>query len=526
MSHRWGSASLPLLTTHNMKQYEDAVPADKFGRTYLDAFDVTRRLGVRYIWIDSLCIIQRGDDMVDWKRQAGSMDCYYRNAFCNLSADWGGGDTGLYHERETQSFREARLDLRDKVTGEPVRFYSTDHRLWNREVLDAPLNCRGWVLQERLLAARVIHFCRSQIFWECCEKTLCETYPDRLPDATQNTSVSTRDIKQFKPSILVNIANWLVKRLGRPLNLREEQYLVWYDTIEKYSDCELSYANDRLIASAGIARFTQEALGDQYIAGLWRATLIQDLCWLVGIGSTQQPCPERHLAPSFSWVSVSKGVGTPSKNLMFTDAYLASACCIKYRGTRPSISADASCSSDEEVAENIFGPIDENTIELRLKGVLKSMRFKRRSIDWCVVPDTCINDYSTPELSIYPACSFDISPTSNDDIRATEESTYYYMPLIDTYADRRRTELDAQYGPDMHMFGPVALAAIVLQLEDAAMGRFRRIGLIHQSDHGLGEYSIKFHKRRDIVLKDQAAPEQLPCWQYDQTAQKHIIYVV
>ena len=80
LSHRWGSANLPLLTTQNRRQFEDTISADKFGRTYLDAFEVTRRLGVRYIWIDSLCIIQRGDDMQDWTLQAGRMDRYYRRS--------------------------------------------------------------------------------------------------------------------------------------------------------------------------------------------------------------------------------------------------------------------------------------------------------------------------------------------------------------------------------------------------------------------------------------------------------------
>ncbi len=254
LSHRWGCSKLPRLTADNLSQFKCAIPINELSNTYLDAFAVSRRLGVRFIWIDSLCIIQDGDDMQDWKTQALLMDQFYKNGFCNISADWGSETLGLFRPRDTTFFLEGRLDLRIGSTETDVlTFYSVDHRLWNREVLNAPLNRRAWVLQERLLNARALHFCRSQIFWECCEKSACETYPDVMPEATGNNDMNTRDIKKFEPTMFKWKHDCLVARLERPLSQREKRSMAWYDLIATYSQCDISYPSDGLVAIAGIA---------------------------------------------------------------------------------------------------------------------------------------------------------------------------------------------------------------------------------------------------------------------------------
>jgi len=53
-----------------------------------DTMKFARRLGIQYLWIDALCIIQEGDNGDDWEREALLMDKVYCNAYCNISATW------------------------------------------------------------------------------------------------------------------------------------------------------------------------------------------------------------------------------------------------------------------------------------------------------------------------------------------------------------------------------------------------------------------------------------------------------
>jgi hypothetical protein len=97
---------------------------------------------------------------------------------------------GLFFQRDLQLFKQTQLDFTTekdhgyKVTDGSTTSYcsgiSVETTLWADEVLNAPLNKRGWVLQERLLPPRNVHFCRREVFWECCEQAYCETFAEGL----------------------------------------------------------------------------------------------------------------------------------------------------------------------------------------------------------------------------------------------------------------------------------------------------------------------------------------------------------
>jgi hypothetical protein len=57
-----------------------------------------------------------------------------------------------------------------------------DASFWFNRVDNAPVNKRGWVLQERLMAPRVLHFCHDQIAWECCGFDAAEGQPEGMPN--------------------------------------------------------------------------------------------------------------------------------------------------------------------------------------------------------------------------------------------------------------------------------------------------------------------------------------------------------
>lgn len=51
---------------------------------FQDAIIITRQLGLRYLWIDSLCIIQ--DSLRDWETEAAKMASIYQNSYVTISA--------------------------------------------------------------------------------------------------------------------------------------------------------------------------------------------------------------------------------------------------------------------------------------------------------------------------------------------------------------------------------------------------------------------------------------------------------
>jgi hypothetical protein len=162
LSHRWG-AYTPLKTTKTLLEIhcEEILLAD-LPRTFRDAIVVTRKLGVRYLWIDSLCIVQ--DDPQDWLRESALMGEIFANSYCTLAATSAkDSNGGLFLPRTVSQ----SVKLTDSSGDSPVSFYSGIQDHFERDLDDGDLNSRGWVLQERLLSPRMIHFTAVQTFWEC-----------------------------------------------------------------------------------------------------------------------------------------------------------------------------------------------------------------------------------------------------------------------------------------------------------------------------------------------------------------------
>jgi hypothetical protein len=169
LSHCWGKVEFLQLLKGNFASMKEGIKIDDLPKTFQDAVAITRRLGVRYLWIDSLCIIQKSTE--DWARESSMMGDVYQNGLCNIAATGApDGQWGCFMERDPILAQkcEVRVDRPlSKFNLKPGLYDLVPRNLWEGGLSNAPLNKRAWVAQERILAPRVLHFGRNQLFWEC-----------------------------------------------------------------------------------------------------------------------------------------------------------------------------------------------------------------------------------------------------------------------------------------------------------------------------------------------------------------------
>jgi len=168
LSHPWGPGPEYFCTDRkNINEYEVNISFEKLPKTFRNAVTATRKLGLQYLWIDSLCIIQ-GDDG-DFAQEALRMEDVYSSAYCTLAASSAKNpNDGFLVPRKDNKF------LTFHMNGFPV-YVSRFMDDFEKHVLQGPLSKRGWVMQERALARRTIFFTDRQTYFECGEGVRCET---------------------------------------------------------------------------------------------------------------------------------------------------------------------------------------------------------------------------------------------------------------------------------------------------------------------------------------------------------------
>lgn len=181
LSHRWGDPKVHTrfcLLHDNLDFYKKkGIILDKLPQTFKDAVKVTRALKIRYLWIDSLCIIQ--EDGEDWKAECQRMEMVFSCAYLTIAATSASGSTdGFLKPRplDGPNTRVAHFFTSDKNGTDDSKFYvcnAIDN--FKRDVEEAELSKRGWVYQERALSRRTIHFTDTQVYWECGKGIRCET---------------------------------------------------------------------------------------------------------------------------------------------------------------------------------------------------------------------------------------------------------------------------------------------------------------------------------------------------------------
>jgi len=154
------------LTKENIGEMMSSIQIHDLTQNFQDAVSITRKLGYRYLWIDSLCIVQ--NDKNDWHTQSAEMGLVYANAKCVISADASlDSNGGCYYPRDL--FRQqCILTKRGRKLIVARSKISTNLKNFVKAKVDeAPLATRAWTYQERFLSKRILHFCKGGVVFEC-----------------------------------------------------------------------------------------------------------------------------------------------------------------------------------------------------------------------------------------------------------------------------------------------------------------------------------------------------------------------
>ncbi|CZR51427.1 uncharacterized protein PAC_01303 [Phialocephala subalpina] len=323
LSHRWTDSTANSSTTlSNFEKRKISIDVSELSLTFQDAISATQRLGVQYLWIDSLCIIQ--DLQEDWARESQNMMAIYELAWLNISAVGSDDQHGrLFMPRNLIMHRAQALPggLRTLTkipkagTGRPWIRISPE--MAARATLDSFMDRRGWILQERTLSRRTVYFGKDEIFWECSSLIASERIPwgfsedaglsnlkfnshNGVPRLGNNAEKMVRSYPSDSPADDHGDTLYYASK-----NL--PYYTYWLKLVENFSAKDLTRPSDKLPAISGVAqalhksRLSGETFDVAYSQGLWREDVAHSLLWYPING-------EHHDIPdvcSYSWASCS-----------------------------------------------------------------------------------------------------------------------------------------------------------------------------------------------------------------------------
>ncbi|KAK4446338.1 het domain-containing protein [Podospora aff. communis PSN243] len=371
LSHCWGKAQIITTTGSTLADRLTSIPLDLLSNTFRDAVLFTRRLGIRYIWIDSLCIIQ--DSRLDWEIESAKMSDIYSNAHLTIAATHAhSGLGGMFH---------GTPDIHITGTtpaGEPYMLYfreRIDHHLeaipvpgdtGHATIDHYPLLTRGWVYQERMLSTRVLHFGYHELWFECRSYLNCECYRIQYGSAANNPTPVTKRLHADALDSVIPGREWHVV-------MRYYIARLWRTMVSAYVSLGLTQYSDRLPAMAGLAKHMAARRKSRYFAGLWEDALSDDLLWSVCMDVKEKKGrPGGRTAPTWSWASVQTHVLYTDEIIYFTNASYT-------EGTRDPESfehfATVEGCSVTPAAVDEFGGIKEGVLRVRgllVEGILAS----------------------------------------------------------------------------------------------------------------------------------------------------------
>lgn len=287
VSYCWGPVGPNTFLTNadTLQARKSGIEFNDLPQLFQDVIRTARALGIEYIWIDRLCIIQ-GDDK-DFKSQASKMGEIYGNATLAIAA----ASATTERDRILVPREDKWLSVDHSLNLSEVSCLITrSRRLWHRLGKEKDggdygrISTRAWIWQERLLAPRTVFFTPGGLKFECRYHSVWEGFNKG--------------------------------RIGHSWSAQLDSVtqISWTKLVEEYMGRDISRPSDRLYAIDAVMQRIQQVTKWSPFWGLWEDTLIQCLAWaskgsprnggpaLRG-GHKCRPNPGQY-APTWSWASV------------------------------------------------------------------------------------------------------------------------------------------------------------------------------------------------------------------------------
>lgn len=337
LSYCWGGDQRFKTTSTTIASAQNGLPLEVLPETIQDAIRVTRDLGVAYLWVDSLCIVQ--DDEADMLDQISQMAHIFEGSYITIAASQSPRSSDGFLSISNPfglvcKVAVTRADGSKDVAG--MGKYSS-HPLEHM-----PLVTRAWTLQETLLSPRILSFEYGHLHWYCPE------FGHRL---------SSCMIRRYEDPGLGFDTGFTLTRSWRMF--RAESNAGWQNLVETYSTRRLTYDADKLLAISAVAeRFARLGNWGRYMAGMWEKDLLRQCTWTVSLNTKRPSSVRLSHVPSWSWASVSAEISWYAERLIFRKGIKPS-CCI--------LSAEVELKSEKAPFGDVVGG------RLMLKGRLKKV---------------------------------------------------------------------------------------------------------------------------------------------------------
>ncbi|GAB1320022.1 hypothetical protein MFIFM68171_10232 [Madurella fahalii] len=290
VSYSWGERSVlerrpPLRAlASTLQELRSGIPASRLPLTLQQATRVCEHLGIGYIWIDSLCIIQDSPGGRDWETEATKMETVYAMSKVTIIA---GSSTschsGFFDVEKPITVLGATVRSPIQLHARPMNesgFHAIDDRA-------DPLDQRGWTYQEEILSTRYIKFTKNDIQWKCNAGTTCLC----------GQSLGMDDMINWDGSVQDSVIE------------------TWETIVGNFSQRIFTVDADKLLALSGVARKMAPYFGfpgkkPSYFAGIWlgseqgSAAYPYDIAQLVWSRFETGRLCENYVAPSISWASI------------------------------------------------------------------------------------------------------------------------------------------------------------------------------------------------------------------------------
>ncbi|KAF1949801.1 hypothetical protein CC80DRAFT_456958, partial [Byssothecium circinans] len=313
LSYCWGQEGNTLLLSTNKDEFQEGIAAKRLPRTIADAITITQKLGVKYLWVDALCILQ--DSTEDLKHELSHMGSIYANAWFTIAAKHAANaNGGCFQTRDWSKSAIVPLNLR--LSNITIPDYSLLSRrptymrtsplnpvmaFWKPGLLAKSLQrykipmleTRCWTLQEEILSRRMLNCGEHELGWVCLTSK-CSGY-----DPTEfNLQKSVRSADAIR-TLLAGLNG-----SGQTTRSKQEYlFFQWQRTVMNYSRRMTSDHRDKIVALASVQEAIGRELGDTPAAGIWkRRFFAHGLLWKVSNEHIERAI-EAFFCPSWSWAS-------------------------------------------------------------------------------------------------------------------------------------------------------------------------------------------------------------------------------